>query len=125
MRAERRVFITENLLSSFVDLSGDENPLHTDEEFAKKSIFKKRIAHGFIPAIYFSALIGTELPGAGSIYLGQTMNFLKPIFIEDEILITAEIEDVDIRKRIILIKTTCSVSELLVVEGNATIFFPM
>jgi 3-hydroxybutyryl-CoA dehydratase len=125
MRAERRAVITENLLSSFVDLSGDENPLHTDEEFAKKSIFKKRVAHGFIPAIYFSALIGTELPGAGSIYLSQTMNFLKPIFIKDKILITAEIEDVDIRKKIISIKTTCKVDELLVVDGNATVLFPM
>jgi 3-hydroxybutyryl-CoA dehydratase len=125
MRAERRVVVTENLVSRFVDLSGDINPLHTDEEFAKKSIFKKRVAHGFIPAIYFSALIGTELPGAGSILLSQTINFLKPVYIGAEILIIAEIDKVDIRKKIISIKTTCRVDELLVVDGNATVLFPM
>ena len=125
MRAEKRVVVTEDLLSSFVDLSGDKNPLHTDEDYAKKSIFKKRVAHGFIPAIYLSALIGTELPGPGSIYLSQTINFLKPVYIGDEILMIAELENVDIRKKIISIKTTCRVDKLIVVDGKATVLFPM
>ncbi len=68
----------------FANLSMDDNPVHLDEEYAKKTIFKKNIVHGMLVSSLVSSLLGTKLPGKGTIYMKQTLNFLKPVYIGEE-----------------------------------------
>ena len=107
---------------AFSDLSLDKNPLHLDDIFAKESIFGGRIVHGMLVASLFSAILANELPGEGSIYLGQSLSFKAPIFIGDEI--TAAVEIIKIRpdKPIITLATTATNSEgVVVIEGEAVV----
>ncbi|EGS31614.1 MaoC-like protein [Peptoniphilus sp. oral taxon 375 str. F0436] len=83
--AEISKVVTEEDIQKFSEVSLDTNPLHLDEEFAGKTIFKKRIAHGIIGASLISAVLGTKLPGVNTIYMSQTLNFLAPVYIGDEI----------------------------------------
>ena len=83
--AEISKVVTEDDIQKFSEVSLDTNPLHLDEEFAGKTIFKKRIAHGIIGASLISAVLGTKLPGVNTIYMSQTLNFLAPVYIGDEI----------------------------------------
>ena len=83
--AEISKVVTEEDSQKFSEVSLDTNPLHLDEEFAGKTIFKKRIAHGIIGASLISAVLGTKLPGVNTIYMSQTLNFLAPVYIGDEI----------------------------------------
>lgn len=83
--AEISKAVTEEDIQKFSEVSLDTNPLHLDEEFAGKTIFKKRIAHGIIGASLISAVLGTKLPGVNTIYMSQTLNFLAPVYIGDEI----------------------------------------
>lgn len=98
--------ITDDDIQKFADVSMDRNPIHLDEEFAANSMFKKRIAHGVISAGLISAVIGTKLPGINTIYMGQTLKFVAPVFIGDEL--TAEVEVTKKRddKHIITLQTT-------------------
>ena len=86
-------------------VTGDNNPLHTDEEFARKSMFKRRIAHGLIAAGLISAVLGTKLPGPGTIYLSQTLQFLAPVFPDDIITATVTVIDMDTKRRTATLKT--------------------
>ena len=124
MKAEISKVITQNFLSKFIDVSGDDNPMHTDENFAKKSFFKKRVIHGFIPAMLFSTLFGTKLPGPGSIYLNQNINFNKPIYIGDRIILQVEITHINLSRKTITLKTICIVDNSIAVDGEANIFYP-
>src|SRR5215469_6977994 len=72
----------------FAQVSGDHNPIHLDPNYAERSIFGKRIAHGFLIGSLISAVLGNELPGPGTIYLGQTLKFLAPIHIGDTVTVT-------------------------------------
>lgn len=75
--------ITEEDLSHFIAITGDENPLHVDDTFAKQTFFGQRIAHGMLSASLFSTLVGMHIPGIGAIYKSQTLEFLRPVFIGD------------------------------------------
>ena len=75
----------------FAKVSGDWNPLHTDQTFGKRSMFKENVAHGMLIASYFSALVGMHCPGERSLYLGQTVRFLKPVFYGDRIRVTGRV----------------------------------
>jgi 3-hydroxybutyryl-CoA dehydratase len=83
--------ITDADIKTFAGLSGDNNPVHMSEEYAEKSRFKKRIAHGLLSASFFSALFGTKLPGYGCIYVSQSLNFRRPVYIGDTVKATIEI----------------------------------
>tara|TARA_B100000767_G_scaffold56495_2_gene52108 strand:+ start:2329 stop:2706 length:378 start_codon:yes stop_codon:yes gene_type:complete len=124
MKAEISKVITEDFLSKFIDISGDDNPMHTDDIFAKKSFFKKRVIHGFIPAMFFSTLFGTKLPGPGSIYLNQNIKFHKPIYIDDKIKLQVEIIDINLLKKTITLKNICIVDNSIALDGEANIFYP-
>jgi len=108
----------------FSELSGDKNPLHLDEEFAKKSIFKKPICHGMIGTSLFSNLMGNNITGA--IYLSQNVNFLKPIFIDEEIEATVEIKDFNKEKYILILDTYVMKKDKnqIAIEGEAKIKIP-
>lgn len=100
--------ITEADLVNFAGISGDFNPIHTDEEFAKETIFKGRIAHGSFTASFISNVLGNQLPGPGGIYVRQDLKFLAPVRVGDTISTLVEIiEKVEEKKRLIL-KTVCT-----------------
>lgn len=107
---------------AFSKLSMDNNPIHIDVEYAKNSIFKQNIVHGFLSGSLFSAIIGTKLPGEGSIYLNQSMNFRKPVYIDQMITSTVTITEIDPIKRLVLLTTTCVDSENnILIDGSAKV----
>jgi acyl dehydratase len=116
-----KVFTEEEVIQ-FSVISTDTNPIHLDEEYAAASIFGKRVVHGMLVASLFSGLIGVELPGKGSIYLGQSITFKAPVPIGEKV--TAKVEIINMRedKPIITLRTTCvNQTGELVVEGEAVV----
>ena len=97
--------ITEEDLNHFIAITGDENPLHVDESFAKQTFFGQRIAHGMLSASLFSTLVGMHIPGIGAIYKSQTLEFLRPVFIGDTLYVWFEIVDINIDSEEIGIKS--------------------
>ena len=109
----------------FAEVTGDKNPLHLDDEFASKTIFKRRIAHGFLTAGLISAVIGNKLPGNGTIYLSQTLNFLTPVYIGD--VITAKVEVLQVSKggkRLRLKTQVINQNGTVVIDGEALVMPP-
>jgi 3-hydroxybutyryl-CoA dehydratase len=117
--------VTDADIYLFAGITGDVNPAHIDEVYAQGTFFKTRIAHGMLSAGFVSAVIGTRLPGPGSVYLQQTLNFLAPVRIGDTITATAEvIEKLEDKKRVRL-KTTCTNQEGVdVLSGEALVSPP-
>jgi len=114
--------ITDDDIQKFADASGDHNPLHLDDEFAKSTRFGRRIAHGMFSASLISAVIANQLPGQGSIYLGQTLKFVAPVFPGDTI--TARVTVISIRddKPVMKLETVCSNQHgEVVIKGEATV----
>ena len=112
--------ITQEDIINYSKISLDDNPLHLNEEYAKNSIFKKRIAHGMIAAGLISAVLGTKLPGKGSIYLEQNLKFLKPVYINDDITATVEIKKIE--NKIVTLETFCINQEgKIILKGEAKI----
>jgi len=113
---------TEDEVFRFAEISTDMNPLHLDKDFGRESIFGERIVHGMLVASLFSGLIGMELPGEGSIYLGQSLTFKAPVAIGEEV--TASVEIIRIRddKPIVTLRTVCVNSGgTVVIEGEAVV----
>ncbi|TXT54253.1 MAG: (R)-specific enoyl-CoA hydratase [Candidatus Thorarchaeota archaeon] len=114
--------ITEDDIEIFGELSGDYNPVHFNEEWAKTTLFKSRIAHGILTASYISTAIGMHLPGPGTIYLGQEMKFLRPVRIGDTITARVEVVEKDDKKERVTLKTTCiNQHEKVVLDGSAIV----
>ncbi len=97
-KASHKKVITEKDIEMFGEITGDYNPAHFDEEYASKTIFKKRIAHGMLIGSLCSKLLGTDLPGAGSIYISQTLSFRRPVYFGDEINAIVTIKEINIEK---------------------------
>lgn len=116
--------ITDADVKSFAGISGDRNPVHLDEEYAEKSRYKKRIAHGLMTASYFSALFGTKIPGEGCVYVSQSLNFKRPVYIGDTVIATVEVTSVDLAKKRVFFRTTCKVKNKVVTDGEAELFVP-
>ena len=118
-----KVFSEEDVYL-FAGITGDRNPVHTSKEFAEKTRFRKRIAHGLLTAGTISAAIGMKLPGPGCLYLSQTLEFNAPVFPGDEITARVEIVEVISGKRLRM-KTQCFNQEkILVIDGEAIIVPP-
>jgi 3-hydroxybutyryl-CoA dehydratase len=114
--------ITEQHISLFAQASGDFNPLHMDHEFAKTTRFGERIAHGLLTAGLISAVLGSELPGPGSIYLSQSLRFLRPAKIGDTITATVTVVGYDEEKRIVTLQTDChNQGRVHVLSGEAVL----
>ena len=114
--------ITEADILNFAGVSLDVNPLHLNEEYAKKTMFKGRIAHGIIGAGLISAVIGTKLPGEGTIYLSQNSQFIAPVKIGDTITAKVEIVELNQEKKKVGLKTTCTNQNgVLVIDGEAKV----
>ena len=113
--------ITEADILMFAAVSTDTNPVHLDAEAAAQSVFKERVAHGMLSAGLISAVLGTRLPGAGTIYMGQTLRFRAPVKIGDTVTATVEVTGLDAEKKRATLKTTCTVKGKVVIEGEATV----
>jgi len=113
---------TQEQVDEFARVTGDNNPVHLDEEFASKSIFKRRIAHGMLGASILSKVFGTLFPGNGTIYLNQTLNFLRPMYVEEVYEAVFEVKELISDKNRAIISTTIINSEgKSVLSGEATI----
>ena len=111
--------VTEKDIEDFAKISGDNNPVHLDEDFAKTTIFRARIAHGMLAASFISTTVGTKLPGYGAIYISQNLKFKGPVRIGDKVITTATIEDINAEKKRVTMSTKCAVGDKIVVEGQA------
>jgi len=114
--------ITEAHIVSFAGVTGDVNPVHLDAEYAKQTMFGERIAHGMLMAGLISAVLGTQLPGPNSIYLGQELKFTAPVKIGDTVTVTATVTEKRDDKKIIKLRTTVSNQRgEMVVDGGAVV----
>lgn len=125
MQASYSQTVSDSDIKAFSGISGDRNPVHLDEIYAESSRYKKRIAHGFMTASYFSALFGTKIPGEGCVYVSQSLKFKKPVYIGDTVTASVEVTSVDKDKRRVLFNTVCKVGNKVVTDGEAEIFVPM
>jgi len=124
MSSEYVKCITNADVIGFSEITGDTNPVHLNDEFARSTFFKKRIAHGMLAGSLFSTIFGSKFPGNGCIYLAQSLTFKKPIFLNDVVKATVSVSSIDRDKRRLIFDTICEVGETLVVSGNATIWVP-
>jgi 3-hydroxybutyryl-CoA dehydratase len=117
--------ITSKDVVLFAEVSGDDNPVHMDEAFAQTTMFKGRIVHGALVASLFSKILGTQLPGMGTIYLGQESRFMKPVRIDETITATVTIIEIIAEKNRVILETIArnSAGEI-VVSGKATVIAP-
>lgn len=117
--------ITNQDIQAFAAVTGDNNPVHLDEAYAAQTRFGGCIAHGLLVAGLISAVLGTQLPGPGSIYLSQTLKFMGPVYSGDEITVIVEIVSIREDKPIVTLRTTCSNQrDHLVLEGEAVLLVP-
>lgn len=117
--------ISEADIYLFAGITGDLNPAHVNEAYAKKTFFKTRIAHGMLTASFISTVIGTMLPGPGSVYLSQEVRFLAPVKIGDTVNAVAEITEIRPEKKRVWLKTTCTNQDgIVVVDGQAVVSPP-
>jgi 3-hydroxybutyryl-CoA dehydratase len=114
---------TEKDVLDFSKLSGDKNPIHFDDNYAQNTRFKKRIVQGPFVAALFGGLLGSELPGAGTIYMNQNTNFLAPVFLGDTVTATVEIKSIRSDKPVIKLRTFIKRGDELVMDGEATVLF--
>ena len=114
--------ISDDDIRAFANATGDHNPLHLDEEFASQTRFGKRIAHGMLSASLISAVIANDLPGKGSIYLGQTLQFVAPVFPGDTVTARVTVTSIREDKPIIKLETVCTNQrDEAVIKGEATV----
>ncbi len=114
--------ITDRVIRAFAELSGDFNPIHLDDEFAAKTIFGRRIAHGMICGALISAVLGNEFKERKIVYLSQNIKFVAPVFVDDTITATATVKEIREDKPIVTIETVCTKqSGEIVVTGEGKV----
>ena len=124
-KAEFSKTISESDIYLYAGITGDFNPAHINEAYAAKTFFKTRIAHGMLLGGFISAILGNQLPGPGTIYIRQELNFLRPVHIGETIIARVEIVEVLPEKNRIRLKTTCVNQDgILLVEGEAIVSPP-
>ena len=111
------VVVTESMVDDFAKLSGDNNPLHMDENYAKSNNFKGRVCHGMLLASFFSRLVGMYIPGKNALYFSQSLKFQYPCFVNDRIEIHGEVIDKSLATKIITLKTTIIKDKRQIVDG--------
>ena len=121
-KATRTTTITDEMIRLFADLSGDHNPVHLDDAYARTTRFGRRIAHGMIAAGLISATLANDLPGPGTVYLSQTLQFKAPVFPGDTITTIVEVKSIRPDKPIVTLATFCKNQDgKVVLEGEAVV----
>lgn len=116
--------ITDREIELFAEVSSDHNPVHLDDAYARDTIFQGRIAHGMLTAGLISAVIGEQLPGHGSVYLGQTLRFMAPVRPGDRVDARVTVLTIDHGKRRVTLECLCHVGDTVVLKGEATVLAP-
>ena len=116
--------VTDEDIRMFAEVSTDHNPVHMDDDYARDTIFEGRIAHGMLTAGLISAVIGEQLPGHGTVYMGQTLKFLAPVRPGDMVLAEVEVIGIDYAKRRVQLDCRCLVNGKKVLIGEATVLAP-
>ena len=124
MSRSLRKVITNRDIELFAEVSTDHNPVHLDDDYARDTIFEGRIAHGMLTAGLISAVIGEQLPGHGTVYLGQTLKFLAPVRPGDMVEAVVTVTDMDIAKRRVTMDTHCEIDGKKVLKGEAIVLAP-
>ncbi|WWR15450.1 MaoC family dehydratase [Lachnospiraceae bacterium JLR.KK008] len=106
-KAEREFPVTQESVAAFAEVSQDSNPLHLDETYASKTRFGRRIAHGMLTGSFISAMIGTELPGEGCIYMKQELTFLRPVYAGDVVRVEIVVSQLQTEKKRAVLSTNC------------------
>jgi 3-hydroxybutyryl-CoA dehydratase len=119
MSASYAKTVTETDIVLFAGISGDDNPVHINEEFASETMFKGRIAHGMFSASLISTVLGTRLPGPGCIYVAQHLRFKAPVRSGDTVTATVTVKEVDMDRRRVTLETECTVKGKMVLDGEA------
>lgn len=123
VRSLRKV-VTDDDIRMFAEVSTDHNPVHMDEDYARDTIFEGRIAHGMLTAGLISAVIGEQLPGHGTVYMGQTLKFLAPVRPGDMVVAEVEVVGIDHARRRVQLDCRCLVNDKKVLVGEATVLAP-
>jgi 3-hydroxybutyryl-CoA dehydratase len=122
--AEYARTVTEADVVLFAGISGDNNPVHMNEVYAKSTIFKGRIVHGIWSAGLISAAIAGRLPGPGTVYLSQSLKFRAPVRVGDTVMAVITVTDINAEKKRVTLKTVCTVGETVVIDGEAVVLVP-
>jgi 3-hydroxybutyryl-CoA dehydratase len=123
--AEFAKTVSESDIYQYAGITGDFNPAHVNEDYAKGTFFKTRIAHGMLSAGFISNVLGNQLPGPGSIYIRQELKFTAPVRIGDTIKARAEVIDIQVEKNRVTLKTQCINQDgAVVIDGQATLSPP-
>ena len=124
MTRSLRKTVTDRDIELFAEVSTDRNPVHLDDDYARDTIFEGRIAHGMLTAGLISAVIGEQLPGHGTIYLGQSLKFMAPVRPGDVVLAEVTVTDIVHAKRRVTLDCRCTVGDTVVLKGEATVLAP-
>lgn len=116
--------VTDHDIALFAEVSTDRNPVHLDDDYARDTIFEGRIAHGMLTAGLISAVIGEQLPGHGTVYLGQTLKFMAPVRPGDMVRAEVMVESIDHGRRRVTLATRCLVGDTVVLKGEAVVLAP-
>ena len=124
MSRHLRKQVTDRDIELFAEVSTDRNPVHLDDAYARDTIFEGRIAHGMLTAGLISAVIGEQLPGHGTVYLGQSLKFMAPVRPGDTVVATVTVTDINHAKRRVTLETRCAVGDTVVLKGEAVVLAP-
>jgi 3-hydroxybutyryl-CoA dehydratase len=124
MTRHLRKQVTDRDIELFAEVSTDRNPVHLDDDYARDTIFEGRIAHGMLTAGLISAVIGEQLPGHGTVYMGQSLKFLAPVRPGDMVYAEVKVTDIDHGKRRVTLDCLCSVNGKKVLIGEAKVLAP-
>lgn len=124
MERTLRKVVTDHDINLFAEVSTDRNPVHLDEDYAQSTIFGGRIAHGMLTAGLISAVIGEQLPGHGTVYLGQNLKFMAPVRPGDTVEAVVRVMGIDHARRRVTLETFCRVGDTVVLKGEALVLAP-
>ncbi len=119
--AEIQRLVDDEAVRRFAEVSGDFNPLHMDEDYARKTAFRGRIAHGALIASYISCVLGSHLPGPGAVFAGMTMRFARPVRLGDLVTARATVVEIDAAKRMVKLDCVCEVDGEVCLQADAEV----
>ena len=122
MKSSTTSVITGEMIDTFAKITGDNNPIHVDSEFAATTQFGQRIAHGALSASFISSVLGNDLPGPGAVFVELNLRFRKPAFIGDVVKAVAEVSEINLRTGRVKMKCYCEVNGKKICRGDAGVF---